>query len=48
MEVRAVSVEKRGAAGHAREAAYRRDSVDSFPGLSGQPSDKILEDFGGD
>ena len=48
MEVRAVSDEKSGAAINAREAAYRRDSVDSFPGLLGQPSEKILETFGGD
>ena len=48
LEVRAVSGETLGATGHAREAAYRRDSVDSFPGLLGQPSEKTLETFGGD
>ena len=48
MEVRAVSDEKSGVAINAREAAYRRDSADSFPGLSGHSPDKILEDFGGD
>ncbi|HBF23516.1 MAG TPA: hypothetical protein DDW23_06860 [Planctomycetes bacterium] len=48
LEVRAVSGETLGATGHAHEAAYRRDSVDSFPGLLGHPSEKTLETFGGD
>lgn len=48
LEVRAVSGETLGVTGHAREAAYRRDSVDSFPWLLGQPPEKVLETFGGD
>lgn len=46
MEVRSASLAEAENKGRPTEASYRRESADAFPGMTGQPAEKMLEDFG--
>ena len=46
IKVRSASLVEAENKGRPTEASYRRESADAFPGLAGQPAEKMLEDFG--